>query len=109
MEINGARFRREGVLWIGDLASDFGRLEVLLDGTPEAPSPAHVAAFKRFSANLMENLCQVRRYIKLPFLYKPFRIAPNIENRVGIQFRNRITGKQLKMLFWDDAYRRHSK
>jgi hypothetical protein len=105
MEICGAQFRKEGVLWIGELPSDFGSLEVLLDGTAEAPDPGHVAAFTRFSANLRDNLRQVRRKIKLAFLYRPFRIAPNIENRVGIQFKNRITGKQLSMLFWDDAPR----
>lgn len=107
MEICGARFRREGVLWIGDLMSDFGRLEVLLDGTYDAPDPGHVAAFKKFSANLRDNLRQVRRHLKLSFLYKPFRIAPNLENQVGIQFRNRITGRQLHMLFWEDVPVRH--
>lgn len=106
MEICGARFKRQGLMWIGDLVSDFGRLEVLLDGTPEAPSPGHVAAFKKFSANLRDNLRQVRRHIKLPFLYEPFRIAPNLENRVGIQFRNRITGKQM-MMYWDDIPKHH--
>ncbi len=105
MEICGAQFRKEGILWIGEMASDFGRLEVLLDGTAEAPDPDHVAAFTKFSANLKENLRQVRRKIRLSFLYRPFRIAPNIENRVGIQFRNRFTGKQLRMLFWDDPPR----
>lgn len=107
MEICGARFRREGVLWIGDLMSEFGLLEVLLDGTSEAPNPGHVAAFRRFSANLKDNLRQVRRHLKMAFLYEPFRIAPNMENQVGIQFRNRITGRQLNMLFWDDVPARH--
>ena len=101
MEIFGAQFRSEGMMWLGDLCSDFGHLEVMLDGTPEAPSPKHVEAYRKFSINLMVNLRKVRRQLRLPFLYRPFRIAPNIENRVGVQFKNKITGKQVQMLFWD--------
>jgi len=101
MEICGARFRSENALWIGDLMSEFGHLEVLLDGTRDAPNQEHVAAFQRFAADLQENLLKVRKQILFPFLYRPFRIAPNLDNRVGIQFKNKLTGKQVGMFFWD--------
>lgn len=62
MEICGAQFRNEGGLWIGDLLSDFGHMEVLLDGTADAPSQEHVAAFEGFAANLTYNILKVRRH-----------------------------------------------
>ncbi len=101
MEICGAHFRDEGGLWIGDIISDFGHIEVLLDGARDAPSQEHVAAFERFAANLSENLLNVRKQISLSFLYRPIRIAPNNENRIGVQFKSKLTGKQVGMFFWD--------
>jgi hypothetical protein len=86
---------------MGDLPTDFGHMEVLLDGTPDAPSQEQIAAFERFAANLTENLLAVRRQIPWSFLYRPIRIAPNRENRVGVQFRHKLTGKQIGMFFWD--------
>jgi hypothetical protein len=39
--------------------------------------------------------------MRFGFLYRPIRIALNNENRIGVQFINKLTGKQVGMIFWD--------
>jgi len=101
MEIAGVQFSDEGGLWIGQLDTDFGPMEVMLSGDSNGPSDGHADAFRRFVENLSRNLLQVRKQVRLGFLFSPIRIAPNNENRVGVQFRNKITGRQIGMYFWN--------
>ncbi len=102
MEIEGVEFRCEGgQLWIGDVFSGYGHHQVLLTGDNDSPDSEHVQAFSRFKKDLDKNLLEVRNKVPFGFLYRPIRIAPNNENRIGVQFKNRITGNQVGMIFWD--------
>lgn len=100
MTIADIEFHAEGRLWIGSLLSRFGTMQVLLDGTKDAPNADQARAFEEFAKNLHENLIEVRRRLQFRLLWRPIRIAVNDQNRVGLQFRNKITGKQIGMLFW---------
>ena len=101
MEIAGAQFNNEEGLWIAQISTDLGSMEVMLDGDDGGPSVGHADAFQRFAQDLKDNLLQVRKQVSMGFLYSPIRIAPNNENRVGVQFKNKITGKQIGMFFWN--------
>jgi hypothetical protein len=96
IEVDGVLLRQERKrLWIGDVISQrFGHMEAVLDGTADAPKEEHVSALHRFFQNLDSNISRLRSKIRFGFLYRPIRIAPNMENIVGVQFRNRFTGNQ---------------
>lgn len=102
MDIEGVKFRLEGGgLWVGNIFTNFGHHEVLLNGTKEGPAPNQIEAFIKFKINIDDNLTQVRKKNNLSFFYRPIRISQNNENRIGIQFKHRLTGKQVGMFFWD--------
>lgn len=99
MEIEGVQLRYEHGIWIGDVTSPrFGHMEAVLDGTPESPSGQHAEAFRGFLTNLDANIAKLRKQICCGFLYRPIRIAPNNENRVGVQFLNKLTGNQGRLI-----------
>ncbi len=104
MEVDGVPFRQEGrQLWIGDISSQrFGHLEVVLTGDVIGPNEGQLSVFRRFVSALDSNIYRMRSKITFGFLYRPIRIAPNMENRVGVQFRNRITGNQATLILEPD-------
>ena len=87
-------------VWLGEIPSRYGTVELVLDGTADAPSPQHVAAIQAFMPKAGETIEGLRRQLPLAFLWRPVRVAPNSQNRVGIQFQRRILGG-LEMLFAD--------
>jgi hypothetical protein len=91
----------EGI-WLGGLDTPDGIIEVLLDGTPEAPDRSQAAALQAFLPTVGATIKRLRRKLPFAFLYHPIRFAVNDQNRVGVQFRNRFTGSQTEVLFADE-------
>jgi hypothetical protein len=86
-------------LWFGDVPSkSFGSLEVVLDGTKESPDPVQAEALRRFTQNIDDNVNKLRKRLLFSFLFRPVRLAPNKRGKVGVQFRNVLTGDQKKMV-----------
>ncbi len=95
MELDRVSLHYAHCLWLGDILSPrFGHIEAVLNGNATAPNEGQVTALRRFLQDLDGNISRMRSQIRFGFLYRPIRIAPNMENRVGVQFRNRITGNQ---------------
>lgn len=107
MNFEGIPFRMEGGLWVGVVSTKFGVVDVLLDGSEAGPSEDHLQAYRRFAEDLDTNLVRLRTQIRFAFLWRPVRIAVNSENRVGVQFKNRVTGRQTTNLCFDNAPRRN--
>jgi hypothetical protein len=94
MDIAGIQLRFESGLWLGAVSTTFGAMEILFGGSEAGPNDKQVQAYRAFAGNLDANIARLRRQIFFGFLYQPIRIAINMENRVGVQFRNRLTGNQ---------------
>ena len=98
-EINGVQLSNRKGLWFGDVPSKkFGKLEAVLDGSKESPDPMQAEALRRFTKNIDENVNKLRSRLFLSFLFRPVRLAPNKKGRVGVQFRNILTGDQKKLV-----------
>lgn len=98
MTFEGMQLRHEGGLWLGAVSTKFGVVDVLFGGSDAAPDEKQVQAYRRFAENLDANIARLRKQIFFGFLWRPIRIAINTENRVGVQFRNRLTGNQGKLI-----------
>jgi hypothetical protein len=99
VEINGVPLTIRKGLWIGEVPSkSYGTLEAVLDGTKESPDPLQAEALRRFTANIDENVNKLRSRLFLSFLFRPVRLAPNKRGKVGVQFRNILTGNQQKLV-----------
>jgi hypothetical protein len=85
-------------LWLGTVSSRFGVIEVLFGGTAQQPAESEVTAFRRFAVALDENIAKLRNRVPFAFLCHPIRIAINNEKKVGVQFRNWLTGSQSAMI-----------
>ena len=98
-EINGVQLSNRKGLWFADIPSKkFGNLEAVLDGSKEAPDPMQAEALRRFTKNIDDNVNKLRSRLLLSFLFRPVRLAPNKRGKVGVQFRNILTGDQKKMI-----------
>ena len=98
-EINGIQLSNRKGLWFGDVPSkSYGTLEAVLDGNKEAPDPLQAEALRRFTKDIDQNVNKLRSRLFLSFLYRPVCLAPNKKGRVGVQFRNILTGDQQKMV-----------
>jgi hypothetical protein len=104
MKTDPAAFRLQFVqgLWLGRLETRFGPIELILEGTLEAPDPAQQAALEAFLPTAVATIERLRRKLACGFLYRPIRLAVNTQNRVGVQFRNRLTGNQSQLLFAEE-------
>jgi hypothetical protein len=98
MQLDDLDLRYAHGLWLGAVSSRFGLVEVLFGGSVNQPDEQDIAAFRRFSVALDENIAKLRKQIGCSFLYRPIRIAVNNEKRVGVQFQNRITGSQSTLI-----------
>jgi len=98
-EINGIPLNNRKGLWFGDVPSKaYGTIEAVLDGTKESPDPVQAEALRRFTSNIDENVNKLRGRLLLSFLFRPVRLSPNKKGKVGVQFRNILTGDQKKMV-----------
>jgi hypothetical protein len=98
MNVDGIQLRFDGGLWVGAVSSKFGTVEVLFSGSDAGPDEQQVQAYRRFAEHLDANIARLRKQIFFGFMWQPIRIAINMENRVGVQFRNRLTGNQGKLI-----------
>jgi len=73
-------------------------VEVLFGGSDAGPDEKQVQSYRRFAEHLDANIARLRKQIFFGFLWQPIRIAINMENLVGVQFRNRLTGNQGKLI-----------
>jgi hypothetical protein len=92
------RLRYESGLWLAEVTTKLGIVEVFVDGSPEEPNRAQVEALRRFLLSSEESMTRLRRRLRFSVLYRPIRIAVTMENRVGIQFQNKITGAREHIL-----------
>jgi hypothetical protein len=76
-------------------------IELVLDGTPESPTEQCLAAIQAFLLDSGEKTERPRRKLRFSFLWRPVRLAPNSQNRVGVQFQHRILNRR-EMLFADE-------
>lgn len=98
-EINGCPLTNRKGLWFAEFASkSYGTLEAVLDGSKEQPDPLQAEALRRFTKNIDENVNKLRGRLFLSFLFRPVRLAPNKKGKVGVQFRNILTGDQKKLV-----------
>jgi hypothetical protein len=88
-------------LWLGAVPSPYGPIEIVLDGTPQAPDENMVAAIQTFMTHVGEIIERLRHRLPIAFLWKPVRLAVNNKNRVGVQFQHRILNRR-KLLFVED-------
>lgn len=94
-------YRQRG-LWIAHLPTSFGSVE-LLCGEGDTPDLQEIKLAEQFLNATEDRLVTVRRSVfALPWLWRPIRLAVNDEGRLGIQFRNRMTGSQRGMFFADE-------
>lgn len=89
------RFECHGGIWIAWLRTRYGDLEVLLDGNEREPSPAQMQAFGRFLESFDETIRRLWGRLSPRWLFRPIRVSVSMQNIVGVQFQNRITGKRV--------------
>lgn len=94
-------FRRGG-LWIADVPTRYGQME-LLCGEGDRPSIEALILLERFLNDPVCHLGSIRRSaFRFPILWRPIRFAINNEGRIGVQFKSLVTGKQVGMFFADE-------
>jgi hypothetical protein len=98
-DINGIPLTNRKGLWFAEVPSkSYGTLEAVLDGSKDAPDALQAEALRRFTKNIDENVKKLRGRLLLSFLFRPVRLSPNKRGKVGVQFRNILTGDQKKMV-----------
>lgn len=98
-EINGVMLANRKGLWFGEIPSkSYDTLEAVLDGTKDAPDPVQAEALRRFTHNIDDNVNKLRKRLLFSFLFRPVRLAPNKRGKVGVQFRNVLTGDQKRIV-----------
>jgi hypothetical protein len=97
--VDGVELRYEHGLWLGDVVLPaYGHIEAVLDGDVNGPSDGHAEALRRFLKDPEGIVAEMRKKLRWAFLYRPIRVAPNMENRLGVQFMNRLTGNQSRLI-----------
>ena len=93
---------RDNRLWIAHLFTHFGHSE-LLCGSGDTPELRDILLTEQFLTAADDHLGQIRESaFRIPWLWRPIRFAVNDQGRLGVQFKNRVTGKQRGMFFADE-------
>jgi len=88
-------------LWVALVQTKYGTMEFLC-GEAEEANEHQLQFLNEFLAN-EGHIDQVRQSVfRLPWLWRPIRFAVNNQGRLGLQFRNRLTGAQEGMYFADE-------
>jgi len=88
------RFEAKNGFWVARMPTRRGEIEVLVGNSGHGPNPAHLAALEPYFLRATELTTTTRRKLAFPVLYRLIRVAVNAQGRVGLQFRNRLTGAQ---------------
>jgi hypothetical protein len=89
-------------LWIAHLSTAYGHMEVLC-GEGNEPDLQSIKLIEQFFSSPKDHIAEIRRSaFRLPLLWRPIRFAINNEGRLGLQFKNRVTGKQDAFFFADE-------
>ena len=93
----------EDGLWVIRIPAPnrYGSMELVLDGTAEAPKAEHIAAIQAFMPNALETIGRLHGRLSFSFLWDPVRITVNNQNRVGVQFQRRLFSRR-EILFADE-------
>ncbi len=95
------KFERTHGVWVAVIPTRYGTVEIVADGTDSAPDEKQMLALDPFFARASEITEATKKKLRFSFLYRLIRVAPNQHGRVGLQFRNRLTGSQ-PLLFIDE-------
>jgi hypothetical protein len=98
----GYRFVPEIELWVGEVSSRYGIIEIVINGDSSAPAERDLAAVEAYMAHTRENIERLRSRLPISFLWRPIRLAPNEGGKMAVQFRQALFGR-LEMLFDDCA------
>lgn len=89
-------------VWLGVIPTPYGPMELVIDGTADAPNAEQIAAIQTFLPQAHSIIPKLHRKFSLRFLWRLIRLAPNNQNRVGVQFQHRIFNRR-EILFADEA------
>ena len=98
METIPLRFQYAHGVWLAEIQTPFGQMQVMVGGTKDAPDEADLAALEQFLPDAGMRIRTLRKKLRWGFMYRPIRLAMNMEHRVGVQFRHRLTGYQGNLL-----------
>ena len=97
--VDGVELRYEHGVWIGHIVlPTYGHMEAVLDGDANGPRQGQQEALRRFLKEPEAIVGRLRKELPWAFLYRPIRVAPNMENRLGVQFMNKLTGNQSRLI-----------
>lgn len=93
---------QHGPLWIAHVPTIYGYME-LLCGEEVSPDEDILALVTQFLEGETDHIAVTRKNVfRIPILWRPIRFAVNNEGRLGLQFKHRITGRQVGMYFADE-------
>ncbi len=93
---------QKGNLWIGSVQTSYGVMEFFA-GQGLEPDIQKLLFLDIFLNSTIDYIKDIRSSVfSFPILWQPIRCTANNEGRMGLQFKNRITGKQVGMFFADE-------
>ena len=93
---------QRGNLWIVRVQTSYGVMEFFA-GQDLQPDVQKLIFLEIFLNSQIDHIKNIRSSVfSLPLLWHPIRFSVNNEGRMGLQFQNRITGKQVGMFFADE-------
>ena len=93
---------QHGNLWIGRVQTPYGVMEFFA-GQGLQPDIQKLIFLETFLNSQIDHIKNIRSSVFfIPILWRPIRFSVNDEGRMGLQFKNRITCKQVGMFFADD-------
>ena len=96
------RIFQAGRLWIADLQTAYGHME-LRCGEGDEPDFRTLLLVERFLTGPTDHIAEVRRSaLRLAWLWRPIRFAVNNQGRLGLQFKHRLSGRRAGMFFTDE-------
>jgi hypothetical protein len=88
-------------LWLAQIPTSYGAIE-LLCGEGDSPDIKNILLIEQFFDGSSDYLREIRSSaFRVPFLWRPIRLAVNSEGRLGVQFQHRLTGRQEGMFIAD--------
>lgn len=92
---------QRGNLWISRVQTSYGVIE-FLSGEGSQPDIQKLIFLETFLNSQINHIKNIRNSVFFfPILWRPIRLSVNNEGRMGLQFQNRITYKQVGMFFAD--------